>query len=144
MSGASFTGIATSAPVDASASATVNSTNWTGGGVATLNANDVVIGAAMGDSGADTTSTPTATWTEVPATAGDFNTAGNGDSFTMVYRIVSATGTYTPGGTWGVTNLTAGVGVAYMASTGAVAALPPRSRSARGRALVPAGGRFAR
>jgi hypothetical protein len=127
ISAISFTGVATSAPVDITASATSTSTSWTGGTVATLNANDVVVGSCMGDDGSDTTSAPNGTWTE-PLTAGDFNSAGNGDSYTMVYQIVSATGNYTPGGTWGVTNTNAGVAVAYMQASAAAAATSPPVR----------------
>lgn len=120
ISGVSFTGIATSTPVDATASATpATGTAWNGGGVVTTNANDVVVGAAMGDAGAGTTSTPGAGWTEVPTTAGDFNSGASGDSWTLVYQIVAATGTYTPSGTWLASQTTnGGVGVAYKAAAG--------------------------
>jgi hypothetical protein len=46
----------------------------------------------------------------------------------MVYQIVSATGNYTPGGTWGVTNTNAGVAVAYMQASAAAAATSPPVR----------------
>jgi hypothetical protein len=144
ISGASWTGVATSAPLDASASATSSATGWTCGAVATIAANDVVIGACMGDDGSDTTSTPTATWTEVPATAGDFPSGGDGETYTMVYRLVTTPASYTPGGTWGLTNTNAGVGVAYMEAGAVAATRPPRSRLVRSRSIVRSGGGFAR
>jgi hypothetical protein len=119
VAGCSFTGIVSSAALDATASATpAAGTAWNCGGVITTNANDVVVGVVMGDAGAGTTSTPAGGWTEVPATAGDFNDNAAGDSWTMVYQIVSATGTYTPSGTWGISETTAGASGAYMAAGG--------------------------
>lgn len=121
--GGYFTGVATSAPGDGSASASSGGTQtpWTAGGVATTNADDVVVGAAMGDLGGTAgLSTPTAPWLEIL----DFNLGASGDQYTMVYRIVSSTATYTPAGTWAVAAVTTGVAAAYMADTGGAAAAP--------------------
>lgn len=127
VSGFSFTGVDTSSPVDGTpASQTGTTVAWTSGAVTTANATDVVIGLNMLDDFDDTTSTPTAGWTEVPATAGDFNTVTNGDSFTAVYQIVASTGTYTPGGTWAIGGTaTVGVAVAYKAGAGVTTIVSP-------------------
>lgn len=123
VSGWSFTGIATSSPVDTSASATGSSTAWTGGTCTTTAADTVVVGVAHGDAAIDLTSTPSATWTEVPPTAGDFNAVGNGATFTAVYKIVSSAGANTPGGSFSGSVTFAGVSAAYMQDS--AVAVPP-------------------
>lgn len=123
--GDSFTGIATSSVTDGTAaSSSGTGTAWSGGAVTTTNADDVIVGAAMRDAGADTTSTPGASYTELK----DFG-AGTGDNCTSVYRIVSATGSNTPTGTWLSTGNWAGIAVAYKAAVGGGGGptdLPPR------------------
>jgi hypothetical protein len=110
--GYSFSGIATSAPLDATASATPTAgTAWNCGGVATLNASDIVLGWAMGDAATATTSTATGPFAELLDFA---ETTGGGETWTLVYQIVSSTGTYTPSGTWALSQTNVGLGVAYM------------------------------
>jgi hypothetical protein len=98
----SFTGIATSGAVDATAS---NAQDGVGGWTATvttMNATDLVLGWSGIDSSA--TSTPTVPNSELY----DFGDATFGDFATAVYRIESTAGAKTVDGTWSrVTGATA-------------------------------------
>jgi Abnormal spindle-like microcephaly-assoc'd, ASPM-SPD-2-Hydin len=90
---ASFTGVATTAPVDATGSATGTGTAWSGS-VTTTNANDLVLGFSTID--ANATSAPTAPNTEIH----DFGNTSYYGWATSVYRIETTTGTKTVNGTW--------------------------------------------
>jgi hypothetical protein len=90
---ASFKGIAASAAVDATGSATATGTAWTAS-VTTTNANDLVIGFSTID--ANATSTAAAPNTEIH----DFGNVSYYGWATSVYRIESTTGAKTTNGTW--------------------------------------------
>jgi len=90
---ASFTGIATTSPVDVTGSATASGTAWSAS-AATTNANDLVLGFTTID--ANATSTPTAPNIEI----NDFGVTSYYGWATTVYRIESTTGTKTVNGTW--------------------------------------------
>jgi hypothetical protein len=108
---ASFTGIATSAPVDATASATGSGTAWSTS-VTTTNANDLVLGFSTID--ANATSTPSASNTEVH----DFGDVNYYGWATSVYRIETTTGAKIVSGTWSSSTGSTGsvtIAVAYKA-----------------------------
>ena len=107
----SFTGIATSAPVDATAGATGTGTAWTASAT-TTNANDLVLGFSTID--ANATSTATAPNTEIH----DFGNASYYGWATSVYRIETTTGAKTTSGTWSTSSGSTGnvtIAVAYKA-----------------------------
>lgn len=93
------TGVATSSYEDGTSAATGHSgldAVW-GSTITTANANDLLVGFGYfeGDS-ITSTENSGAGYSE----ALDWAHAGTGNSQTMVYRVVSSTGTYTPGGTF--------------------------------------------
>ena len=90
---ASFTGIATTTPVDVTNSATATGTAWSASAT-TTNANDLVLGFSTID--ANATSTPAAPNTELH----DFGNSAYYGWATSGYRIESTTGTKSVNGTW--------------------------------------------
>jgi hypothetical protein len=110
---ASFTGVTTGSTTDGGAvTATGSGLTWSPGPITTTFADSVIDAVAKGGAGADNTSTPDLNYNELY----DFG-FGTGDFITMIYRIVSATGTYTPGGTWsGSVPSYASAGVAFDAA----------------------------
>lgn len=92
---AQCSGLATSSVVDTTggANTSATSTAWGTGNVTTSNANDLLFGACTID--ALITDTATSPATELH----DFQNAAANVSMTTVYRIVSATGTYSMAGT---------------------------------------------
>jgi hypothetical protein len=93
----SFTGITNTSPEDAAATTRQiqDETTWNGAAITTVTADTVVIGLAETGGVGTPTSTPGGSFLE----ALDFGIAAQ-EAMTLVYRIVSATGTYTPTGTW--------------------------------------------
>lgn len=95
LSAAFITGQNTTSALDATSAGNGGTANaWTGGGVTTATADALVYGLCHRD--ALTTSTATGSFTEVH----DFQNSSQSTTLTTVYRIVAATGTYTPGGSW--------------------------------------------
>jgi hypothetical protein len=92
---ASFSGISPTSPPDGTNSSTQSGVATWSASVTTANANDLVIAWSAID--ADTTSTPTAPSVEIHD-FGDIDLYAWG---TSAYRIASAAGTTTVGGTWG-------------------------------------------
>jgi hypothetical protein len=119
ISGTSFTGVTTGTTYDGT-NHTTNGTNvWTGGTINTANANDLIIGLGVTEVtiGSSPVCTPSTNYTQVHCIS---ETTSDSDNWESVYRIVSSTSSYTPGGTiTNVTptpNVTAGLAVAYKAS----------------------------
>lgn len=110
------TGVATSSYEDGTSVATGHTAAdgvW-GSTITTTNADDLLVGYGYFE-GDSITSTPATNYTE----ALDWAHATTGNSQTMVYRIVSSTGSYTPGGTFSsATTQKMSVAVAYKADTG--------------------------
>jgi len=99
ISAASFTGIATTTPLDTTATGTqAGVTNWPCT-LTTTNANDLVLGWSTID--ANATSTATAPNTEIH----DFGDANYYGWATSVFRIEASTGAKTVSGTWSTNNL---------------------------------------
>jgi hypothetical protein len=118
---ASWTGVVTGTTTDGGAkTGTGSGTGWSTAGITTTNADALVVCAGKGGAGADNTDTPLTNYLELY----DFG-FGTGDFITLMYRIVSATGTYTPGGTWAGSSSWAAASAAYDAAAVAAAA-PPR------------------
>lgn len=114
ISAMSFTGVATSSPVDTSSGPTnTPSTSWTSGAM-TLAAGSVAVSVAMSTSFGSPTSTPGSGMTE----ATDFDDAdGNGQ--TIAYHIDSGSGgSFTCSGTWSVNNGGVVNAVAYKSAAG--------------------------
>lgn len=117
--GCSFTGVDSAGATDGKSGNTSNI--WTTATLATANANDLLISAAMSDGvngGATATSPATLLTAWGDATA---NT-----TWALIYRIVSSTGSYSLTGAWTPTNGTAGASiiVAYKAAAAAGASWP--------------------
>jgi hypothetical protein len=94
--GVSYNGVASSSATDVTNTrATSNETTWSGAAVTTTNANDLIFGLDHTTGAGTPTSAPGTDWTEVH----DFSIAAQ-VSLTTVERIVAATSTYTPTGTW--------------------------------------------
>lgn len=88
------TGIATSSAVDqANSNTQFSAATWDSGNVNTTTADDLLIGCSA-VFGTATTSTAGGGATEL------FDAQSGGNSFTSVYRILSATGTFNATGTW--------------------------------------------
>jgi hypothetical protein len=95
MAAVSFVGLASGLATLASSSA-VGTTSWSGGSITTVVADSLLIGFGMVD-GAQTAFTPAAGYTEIH----DWIGATDNESWESIYRIASATGTYTAGGSGG-------------------------------------------
>lgn len=114
---ASFTGLATGAAgyIDTTSTAVADFEEvWATNNLVTTNADDllVAISSSIGVAGSNT---PTAPAVEIHDVAGDGKNATE-------YRIVSATGTYTLGGTWSIAvGEQLNIGAAYKAAAGAAA-----------------------
>jgi hypothetical protein len=112
----SFTGVATGTSYDGTNNTHVTATaNWTGGSLSTSNATDLIVGFGLADGAAGgDTSTPSTNYSEVH----DWNDNSASEAWESVYRIVSALGPHTPGGTFsaGATDVW-GLGVAYKAQS---------------------------
>ena len=114
LGGCSFTGVATSSPVDGTPLGVngTGSTTWTSGSYA-ITAGSVIVGGAYADSG-----------DSMAATAGtelwDRNNGG-GPSSHGVYRIEASGGSYAVSGSWTGSGGYAGAAVAYLAAGGAPA-----------------------
>lgn len=94
-----FTGVATGASgyLDgAVVGASGTAAGWATASLTTANADDVLVGASWIDLRL-TSDTAGGSFTEIV----DFQDAGNGSTFTSLYRIVAATGSYAASGTWG-------------------------------------------
>lgn len=115
MAAASFTGLATGTGTDGTASATDATAAWSSGSLAspTTNANDLLIGVSKQGTGSDNTDTPGTGYTELY----DFGD-GTGDTTTLEYQIVSATGTYAATGTWSGSGSDANILVTLKAAAG--------------------------
>lgn len=110
LGGMSFTGVATSSPVDVTGTTqSVNSTAWATNSMA-LSAGSVAVGASFNENASS--STPTSPATEFC----DVNASGNG--LTAAYRIESSAASYTVAGTWGASGQNVTNGVAYLAAAG--------------------------
>lgn len=106
----SFTGVATSSPVDTTAGpVSNNTTGWTTGNV-TIAAGSVLIGFSHLDSA----STDTITSPSIEA----LDWAGSGSAGTTGYRIESSAGSYAIAGTWGSAASTVTFAAAFLASAG--------------------------
>lgn len=113
--GISFTGVATSSPVDGTPPALqniVSSSAWTSGSVA-LSAGSVLV-ALTYEFNTDMTSTPTSPSIEI------FDVNGGPGSFgaSGAYRIEPSAGSYSVAGTWSSTTDGATIAVPYLAATG--------------------------
>lgn len=124
--GFSLSGVQATSPVDTAASATGSSSAAYTCGACNTSAAGIVIGAAMVDDFNEATGeTPTSPWLQVTGSSGFFVVTGNGDSYTLIYRITTGPGSFTPGGTWTGASLSwAGCSAAYLADTGAAAINP--------------------
>jgi hypothetical protein len=93
----SFTGITGTSPEDVASTswATTNLTNWISETITTVTANTIIVGVAETDGIGTPTNVATGGYTE----ANEIGIAAQ-VSLAMVYQIVSATGSYTPEGTW--------------------------------------------
>jgi hypothetical protein len=93
----SFTGITDTSPEDTAATTRQiqDETTWLGAAITTVTADTIIVGLAETGGAGTPTSTPGGSVSE----ALDFGIAAQ-ESMTLVYRIVSSTGTYTPTGTW--------------------------------------------
>jgi hypothetical protein len=93
----SFTGITDTSPEDTAATTRQVSaeTTWNGAAITTVTNDTVIIGLDETGGAGTPTSTPGGSFLE----AQDFGIAAQ-EVMTLVYRIVSSTGTYTPTGTW--------------------------------------------
>lgn len=115
----SFTGIATGASgyVDATSTGLADfNQDWATNNVVTTNADDLLLAISCAPSG--TSNTADTNYTEIH----DWNFEGANDTAT-VYRIVSSTGTYNPGGNWSTgVSFQVNIGIAYKASAAAPAA----------------------
>jgi len=87
------------------------STSWTTNDIVTTNDDDLIFGLSSSDAASHT---PIANYPEV---VGDFLSEGS-TRMVVVYRIVTAAGTYNPGGTWGGLSFQHNIGLAYKAATG--------------------------
>lgn len=114
-----FTGIAAASYADGTAGGTGTSNPWTtSAGITTTNADDVIVAVAWIDF-RNTTSTATGSFLE----ALEYYDAIENGTYTVAYRIVSSTGTYTPTGTWASDGQPWQVAaVAYKAAAAAAAA----------------------
>lgn len=110
----SFTGVATSSPVDGTSTAGEQSstTAWATDSQ-TLTAGSVLIGTCR-ESASGTGSTPDAGSTE----AWDISDGTDNFGQTTCYRIEASSGSYSVSGTWGGSTSSGDVGVAYLADTG--------------------------
>lgn len=105
----SFTGVATSSPVDVTAAVnTTGASTWTTGNM-TILAGSVIVATSHADGGGATTSTTTAPSIE----ALDWSDGAN-TSQTTAYRIEASAGTYAVAGTWTGTTANACVGAAFL------------------------------
>lgn len=121
---ASFTGVVTGTTTDGGAkTATGSGTAWNPGSITTTGANALIISCSKGGAGADNTSTPAASYNELY----DFG-FGTGDFLTLLYRIVSSTGTYTASGTWSGSSTWAATAVAFDQASAAAASYPLQRR----------------
>ena len=129
----SFTGIASSSPEDVAATTrdSTGETSWNSASITTLNADDVVIGLARTSGAGSPTDVPGSPFLELL----DWTLSGAQSSVTLIYRIVSATGTYTPNGVWS-TSQTGGseeyITTALKAAAVAVQSLGPSADSVDG------------
>jgi hypothetical protein len=136
ISAQSFTGIASSSPVDTSATgvySTISDTAWSSANMTTTNANDLIFGSTFFDL-VTTTFTPGTGYSE----SNDFT--ANTMSIESVYKIVSSTGTYAASGTAvNASPSRAQVGIAYKANNSSPAAptLSSPANSATGVSLTP-------
>lgn len=111
---ASFTGVVSGVVADGGVQTNTGTSTipWNAGTLTTTENDTLIIGAAKGGAGADNTSTPDSGYNELY----DFG-FGTGDFTTLVYRIASSPGAYTPGGSWsGTVPSWAGVAAAFDAS----------------------------
>lgn len=114
ISGFSATGVATGTTYDGTNTSTSGGgATWSSGAITTANANDIIVAGGTEDGNGTATSTPNGGWTEVA----DFNLPTSSEAYETVYQIVSATGTYTSGGTFSASGtVSVGLGVAYKAA----------------------------
>ncbi|TFH66234.1 MAG: hypothetical protein E4G90_04610 [Gemmatimonadales bacterium] len=113
--GASFAGVATSSPVeDTNAVGAGSTAAWTTGNIVTSQ-ECVILGHSMAD---DFPNTPVSTPTSPSVENFDHTSgAGDGESWTMAYRIETAPSTYIVAGTWDQTcDVVNTVGVGYKAA----------------------------
>jgi hypothetical protein len=120
MAAGSWTGVATGASgyldVTADIKEDFNST-WTTNNLVTTNADDLLIGYSVGPGAS--AHVATSPYTELHEWLGE-----GVNRIATVYRIVSATSTYTPGGTWTSPSFESNIGLSYKASTGAPEVTP--------------------
>lgn len=112
----SITGLATGLGTGTPGTGTGSVAHWTSAAMTTTNANEIIIGASC-RAASTTMSSADSGYTKLH----DFNdgTRTVGD----VYQIVSATGTYTPGGTWSSAGTQHACGVTYQIAAGGAALL---------------------
>jgi hypothetical protein len=103
----SVTGILTTSPVDQQNTRTQTTTNWTANAITTTQNDEIVVACCVSNSGA--TSTPNGTMTELGELAALFN-------FVAQYEILSATATFTAGGTLTAASDTAAKVVSFKAA----------------------------
>jgi hypothetical protein len=105
----SFTGAPSSSPEDtaATSSTTANQTSWSGAAITTSTADCLILGLAETDGNGTPTNTAAGSYTE----ANEVGIAAQ-VSMALVYRIVTASGTHTPQGTWSSSQ--SGTGQAYV------------------------------
>jgi len=122
LAAASFTGLATGAAgyIDVTSTGKEDFEEvWTTNNLVTTNADDLLVALSFGSGGVSNTATAPAI--EIHDFAGE-----GAEMVASVYRIVAATSTYTPGGTWsGTVGLQVNIGAAYKAAAAAVALQVP-------------------
>jgi hypothetical protein len=112
--GSSFTGIATSSPVDVTAGPTqVSTAAWSTGNMAIV-AGSLIVAVDFNE-GTNSGNTPTAPSAELWE-----RTHADGFECVAEYRIESSAGSYAVAGTFGAATKNNNVGVAYLAAAGAV------------------------
>lgn len=128
---ASFTGVETSSPIDATTTLKEDfEETWTTNNLVTATADTLLFGFSL--SASNQTNTAATNYTEIH----DWSPEGANKCAT-VYRIVSSAATYNPGGTWtGSVDFQQNVGIAYKAAAGGP---PPEGPSIR---VVQAGSRY--
>ena len=117
VAGWSMTGVATSAAKDVGGSNTDGPFTTWDAGLVTSTVDGHISASAVTNGGVGTAS-PGATYTEVPATAGDFSDGSAGASFESIYRVGVTPNTYSPTGTFTASGTFYAAGVAYKDSTG--------------------------
>lgn len=126
--GTSWTGVASSTPVDVTSAANnTSSTAWSTPSM-TIATGSLLIGAA-GNDNTYVTSTPDSPATELH----DFGVSPTGYGCTVAYRLPGTSGSYTVSGQWTTSAITAGqaTGVAYkVASGGATKSITPAAITA--------------